>query len=115
MEAVEKDEEPDSEPLAIQDTRPNFWFGVPYDLAILFFTAFLVINTQMHSMVDGLIVVPFWIGAAIIVRRDVNGFRVFWARSRIGMYSMFDAHRWGGWSVSPMGLNDQRGSDNDAV
>jgi type IV secretory pathway VirB3-like protein len=111
------DEEADCEPLAIQDTRPNMFLGIPYDLAIIFGAAFFAIDTQLHSMVWGFSAVPFWIGAAVLVRRDVNGFRVAWVRWRIGMFSMMDAHRWDGWSVSPWPLKPgqtYRG-DDDAV
>ena len=102
------DDPPDSNPLAIPDTRPNMFLLVPYGLAVLFGVAFFAIDTQLHSLVDGFVVVPFWIGAALLVRRDVNGLRVFMVRCRLTL-TLLDAHRWGGQSVTPWPLKGKRG------
>jgi type IV secretory pathway VirB3-like protein len=98
-----EDTEPDRDVLAIPDTRPNFLLFVPYELAVLFGMLFFAIDTQMHSMVKGFIVAPFWLLAAALVRRDVNGVRVFMVRLRLAMM-LLDAHRWGGLSASPWPL-----------
>ena len=76
---------------------------IPYELAVLFGVIFFAVDTQMHSMVKGFIVVPFWVIAALLVRRDVNGVRVFMVRLRLGLM-LLDVHRWGGLSASPWRL-----------
>lgn len=94
------DEPADTDPLAIPDTRPNMLLFVPYELAVAFGTAFFAINNQTHSLKNGCIVIPFWILAALLVRRDVNGVRVFVIRVRLA-FMLLDAWRWGGLSTSP--------------
>ena len=64
---------------------------------------FFAIDTQMHSMLKGFVVVPLWLIAAALVRRDVNGVRVFMVRARLVMM-LLDSHRWGGLSASPWPL-----------
>jgi type IV secretory pathway VirB3-like protein len=94
------DQPADRDRLAIPDTRPNFLLFIPYELAVLFGMLFFAIDTQMHSMVKGFVVAPFWLLAAALVRRDVNGMRVFMVRARLGLM-LLDVHRWGGLSASP--------------
>jgi type IV secretory pathway VirB3-like protein len=94
----------DKDRLAIPDTRPQMWLAVPFELAIMFGMAFFAIDTQMHSIFKGLLVLPLWIVAALLVKRDINGVRVFMVRLRLAML-LLDAHRWGGLSASPWPLN----------
>jgi type IV secretory pathway VirB3-like protein len=98
-----EDQAADRDVLAIPDTRPNMLLFVPYELAILFGVLFFAIDTQMHSMWKGFVVVPFWLLAAALVRRDVNGVRVFMVRARLALM-LLDIHRWGGLSASPWPL-----------
>ena len=98
-----EDQPADRDKLAIPDTRPNFLLFIPYELAVLFGMLFFAIDTQMHSMVRGFVVVPFWLLAAALVRRDVNGVRVFMVRARLTLM-LLDVHRWGGLSASPWPL-----------
>ena len=100
------DDAPEKDPIATQDTRPNMFLWVPYELAMVFFIGFFAIDNKMHSIKDGFIVIPFWMLAAILVRRDVNGVRVFFVRSRL-ILLLLDQHRWGGLSTSPWPLNDE--------
>ena len=102
-----EDQPADRDVLAIPDTRPNMLLFVPYELAIGFGVLFLAIDTQMHSTVKGFIVVPFWLLAAALVRRDVNGVRVFMVRVRLAMM-LLDTNRWGGLSASPWPLKAKR-------
>jgi type IV secretory pathway VirB3-like protein len=102
-----EDQPADRDKLAIPDTRPNFLLFIPYELAILLGMLFFAIDTQMHSMVKGFIVVPFWLLAAALVRRDVNGVRVFMVRARLALM-LLDVHRWGGLSASPWPLKVKR-------
>jgi type IV secretory pathway VirB3-like protein len=90
----------DRDLLAIPDTRPNMLLFIPYELAVLFGVVFFAVDTQMHSMVKGFVVLPFWLLAAVLVKRDVNGVRVFMVRLRLAMM-LLDVHRWGGLSASP--------------
>jgi type IV secretory pathway VirB3-like protein len=101
-----EDQPADQDSLAIPDTRPQMWLFVPYELAILFGVLFFAIDTQLHSMVKGFVVLPFWITAALLVRRDVNGVRVFMIRLRL-ILMLLDAHRWGGISASPWPLKSK--------
>lgn len=98
-----EDEAPDKDKLAVPDTRPNMFLFVPYELAMLFFIGFFAINNQTHSIKNGCIVLPFWMLAALLVRRDVNGVRVFFVRLRLCLL-ILDQHRWGGLSTSPWPL-----------
>jgi type IV secretion system protein VirB3 len=98
------DQAADKDRLAVPDTRPQMFLFVPYELAILFGMAFFATDTFLHSMVDGFIVLPLWAIAALLVKRDVNGVRVFMVRFRLLML-LLDAHRWGGLSASPWPLN----------
>jgi type IV secretory pathway VirB3-like protein len=100
------DAPPDKDLLAIPDTRPNMLMFVPYELAVLFGVVFFAIDTQMHSMVKGFVVAPFWLLAAALVRRDVNGVRVFMVRARLALM-LLDVHRWGGLSASPWPLKSK--------
>ena len=94
------DEPPEKHPIAAQDTRPNFFLFVPYELGMIFCIAFFAIDTGTHTLKNGFIVAPFWILAALLVRRDVNGVRAFFVR--VYLWSLlFDQHRWGGLSTSP--------------
>lgn len=97
---------PDRDLLAIPDTRPQMFCFIPYELAILFGILFFAIDTQMHSMVKGFVVVPVWLLAAALVRRDINGVRVFMVRLRLGLM-LLDSHRWGGLSASPWPLKSK--------
>jgi type IV secretory pathway VirB3-like protein len=101
----------DKDRLAIPDTRPQMFLFVPYELAVLFGVLFFGIDTQLHSIFKGLIVLPLWIVAAVLVKRDVNGVRVFMVRLRLALL-LLDAHRWGGLSASPWPLQakDDRGA-----
>lgn len=98
-----EDQPADRDVLAIPDTRPQMFCFIPYEMAVLFGMLFFAIDTQLHSMVKGFVVVPFWLLAAALVRRDVNGVRVFMIRLRI-MLMLLDVHRWGGLSASPWPL-----------
>ena len=102
-----KDDDPDRNNLVIPDTRPNMFFFIPYDLAILFGVLFFGVDTQFHTWKYGFCVVPFWIGAALLVRRDVNGVRVFMTRLRLAM-TMLDTYRWGGQSATPWMLKGRK-------
>lgn len=101
-----EDQEPDRDVLAVPDTRPQMFLFIPYELAICFGILFFAIDTQMHSMVRGFIVVPFWLIAAALVQRDVNGVRVFMVRVRIALM-LLDIHRWGGLSASPWPIKEK--------
>jgi type IV secretory pathway VirB3-like protein len=101
-----EDQPADRDVLAIPDTRPNMLLFIPYELAVGFAMLFFAIDTQLHSMVKGFIVVPFWLVAAALVRRDVNGVRVFMVRARL-ILMLLDVHRWGGLSASPWPLKSK--------
>lgn len=105
---VLEDDPPDKDLLAKADTAPRMFLFVPIELAIIFFILFFAINTQFHSLVKGFLVVPFWIGAAILVGRDVNGVRCFMVRCRVAT-TMLDRYRWGGDSVTPWPTKGKRG------
>ena len=98
-----EDEPADHDVLAIPDTRPNMLLFIPYELAVGFGMLFFAVDTQLHSMVKGFIVAPLWLLAAALVRRDINGVRVFMVRARLTLM-LLDAHRWGGLSASPWPL-----------
>ena len=98
-----EDEPADRGVLAIPDTRPNMLLFIPYELAVTFGVILFAIDTQMHSMVKGFVVVPLWVIAAALVRRDVNGVRVFFVRARLAMM-LLDTYQWGGLSASPWPL-----------
>lgn len=97
------DEAPDKDRLAIPDTRPNMLLFVPYELAVLFGIIGVATDVQLHSLLDGAVVIPLWVLAAVLVRRDVNGVRVFFVRLRL-VTLLRDASRWGGLTVSPWPL-----------
>ena len=85
----------ETEHLSVADTRPALMFGIPMELAVVFGTAFFAIDTELHSPFWGFAVVPFWFLAAVLVRTDYNGVRVFFVWLRTSAV-MFDSHLWGG-------------------
>jgi type IV secretory pathway VirB3-like protein len=90
----------EEETLHLPLTRPNLFLMVPYGLAVMFGVAFFALDTEFHSWKLGFLVLPFWSGAAVLVRRDLNGVRVFLCRARLCL-TLLDAWRWGGPSASP--------------
>ncbi|MGH7043309.1 MAG: type IV secretion system protein VirB3 [Acetobacteraceae bacterium] len=90
----------ESEPLHVADTRPALMFGIPMELAVVFGTAFFAIDTELHTPFWGFVVLPFWFLAAVLVRTDYNGVRVFFVWLRTSAV-MFDSYLWGGASVAP--------------
>lgn len=91
----------ETELLSVADTRPALMFGIPMELAVVFGTAFFAIDTELHSPFWGFAVVPFWFLAAILVRTDYNGVRIFFLWLRTSAV-MFDSHLWGGASLAPL-------------
>jgi type IV secretory pathway VirB3-like protein len=101
------DDDPDRDSLAIPDTRPNMFLLIPYELAISFGMLFFAIDTQLHSLVKGFVVLPFWILAASLVKRDINGVRIFMIRLRL-LFLYLDVARWGGFSATPWPSTERR-------
>lgn len=91
----------ETESLSVADTRPAMMFGIPMELAVIFGTACFAIDTEFHSPFWGLAVVPFWFLAAVLVRTDYNGVRIFFVWLRTSA-AMFDSYLWGGASLAPM-------------
>lgn len=105
------EELPDKELLAKADTAPRMFLFVPSDLAIMFATAFFAINTLFHAITYGCVVFPFWMLAAVLTKRDVNGVRMFMVKWRLWLM-LFDSYRWEGFSASPWPLNVKRKTDH---
>jgi type IV secretion system protein VirB3 len=91
----------ETEPLSVADTRPALMFGIPMELAVVLGTAFFAIDTELHSPFWGFAVVPFWFLAAVLVRTDYNGVRIFFLWLRTSAV-MFDSYLWGGASLAPL-------------
>lgn len=87
--------------LHVAATRPAMLWGLPLQLAIVFFISFGVIAVVMHNMLYGAAVGPIWFSASLLVRRDYNAVRVtaLWLRTSA---SALDSHLWGGASSSPL-------------
>jgi type IV secretory pathway VirB3-like protein len=90
----------EEETLHLPLTRPNLFLMVPYGLAVAFGMAFFGIDTEFHSGKLGFLVLPFWSGAAVLVRRDLNGVRIFMVQVRLAL-TLLDTYRWGGPSAAP--------------
>ncbi|HUZ62971.1 MAG TPA: type IV secretion system protein VirB3 [Acetobacteraceae bacterium] len=99
----------EAEPLHVADTRPALMFGIPMELAVIFGSAFFAIDTELHTPFWGFAVLPFWFLAAVLVRTDYNGVRVFFVWLRTSAVT-FDSYLWGGASVAPFParLREQR-------
>ena len=100
MEDSRADVPLEEETLHLPLTRPNLFLMVPYGLAVAFGMAFFGIDTELHSWKLGFLVLPFWSGAAVLVRGDLREVRVIMFRVRLAL-TLLDAHRWGGPSEAP--------------
>ncbi len=87
--------------LHVAATRPAMLWGLPLQLAVVFFMGFGVVGVSMHNALYGLTLAPFWAAPRLLDRRDYNAVRVtgLWLRTSA---SALDSHLWGGASVSPL-------------
>ncbi len=89
------------ETLHVAATRPAMLWGLPLQLALVFFVAAGVTGVAMHNALYDVAILPPWVAARLLVRRDYNAVRVtfLWLRTSA---SALDSHLWGGASVSPL-------------
>ena len=88
-------------PLHVAATRPALLWGMPLELAAFFIICFGVITVIAHNALYGLVVVPMWWGASLLVRRDYNAIRVTFIWLLTSAFAL-DSHLWGGASISTL-------------
>lgn len=93
--------------LHVAATRPAMLWGLPLQLALVFFMAAGVTAVAMHNALYAVVVLPIWLAASLLVRRDYNAVRVtgLWL-STTG--SALDSQLWGGASTSPLPVRISR-------
>jgi type IV secretory pathway VirB3-like protein len=97
-----RDDPPERDLLAKADTQPKMFLFVPVELAIMLFTGIMAVGTVYHrffGLAGAIPGIPVWIAAAALCRRDLNGIRAFWVKSRL-ITLFLDAYRWEG-ALSP--------------
>ena len=97
---ADSDDRLESSPLSVVMTRPAMMLFIPSELAVTLGMGFFLINNLTHNLYWGCVVVPVWIVAAGLVRRDYNAVRVWFVALRL-MAPRLTAYLWGGASVSP--------------
>lgn len=89
-----------SHDLNVSLTRERVLLFVPYKLAVLLGTLMFLIGVHFHTWKIIFVIPAVWAAAAILVKDDLNAFRVFLVNLRLlGIW--LDAWRWGGPSASP--------------
>jgi type IV secretion system protein VirB3 len=100
--ANDSDESYSVDTLFLAVTRPALWFGIPIEAGVLIAMSAGIIITQFGNPLYAAVVaaVGFFI-SRIIVRRDVNAFRLLmlWGRTKV---SCRNRRFWGGSSYSPL-------------
>jgi type IV secretion system protein VirB3 len=89
-------------------TRPALWAGIPIEAAVLLLIVSACVLIQSNSPVSAAIVAAFgYAMARLIVRHDVNAFRLLflWGRTKLGNRNR---SFWGGSSYSPLPLDGLR-------
>jgi type IV secretion system protein VirB3 len=91
-------------PLFLAVTRPALWAGIPMEAAVLLLITSASVLIETNSTVyTGLVVTFGYSITRLIVRHDVNAFRLLflWGRTKFGnRNNVF----WGGSSYSPLPL-----------
>lgn len=83
-------------------TRPALWFGIPIEAAVLIIIAGSIIITQFgNPLYAAAFASVGYFVARIVVRRDVNAFRLLmlWGRTKLACPNR---RFWGGSSYSPL-------------
>ena len=96
------EEEPETEPLNVADTRPAMLLGVvPYTWGVPSIMTAVAIDMKFHALFLGPCVMgPFLFLMAVLVRRDYWMFRVFGIYCR-NLTSRYGSHLFGGASPNP--------------
>ena len=94
-------------PLHVAATRPALLCGMPLELAAFFFVSFGVITVIAHNALYGLVVVPVWWAAHLLVRRDYNAIRVTFLWLLTSACAL-DSHLWGGASISTLPIKPSK-------
>jgi type IV secretion system protein VirB3 len=95
-------------PLFLAVTRPALWAGIPIEAAVLLLITSASMLIESNSPVYAGLVVAFGYSMSrLIVRHDVNAFRLLflWGRTKLG-----NRNRgfWGGSSYTPLPLAGMR-------
>lgn len=95
--------------LHVAATRPALLWGMPLELAALFFTSGGVLAVASHNFLYAGAVIPLWWAAHLLVRRDYNAIRVtfLWLLSAA---PALDSHLWGGASIAPLPIKPSKRS-----
>ena len=91
-------------PLFLAVTRPALWAGIPIEAAVLLLIASASVLIQSNSPVyAGLVAMFGYSISRLIVRHDVNAFRLLflWGRTKLGNRNRAF---WGGSSYTPLPL-----------
>lgn len=95
-------------PLFLAVTRPALWAGIPIEAAVLLLitSASVLIETN-NPVYAGLVVAFGYSISRLIVRHDVNAFRLLflWGQTKLGSRN---AGFWGGSSYTPLPLDEIR-------
>jgi type IV secretion system protein VirB3 len=95
-------------PLFLGVTRPALWAGIPIEAAVVLLIASASVLIQTNSPVYAALVVAFgYLISRLIVRHDVNAFRLLflWGRTKFGNRNRAF---WGGSSYTPLPLAGMR-------
>lgn len=104
---------PERDTLAKADTQPKLFLFIPVELALAFIIAFFFIGSVFHIVWKHLVfIAPLWAGSAVLVRRDLNGVKVFNLKLKL-ILLFFDAYRWDG-ALSPSPSPDKSEGDRYA-
>lgn len=101
-------EPPIKDTLFLAVTRPALWAGIPIEAAVLLLIASASVLIQSNSPVYAGLVVAFGYSMSrLIVRHDVNAFRLLflWGRTKLGGRNRAF---WGGSSYTPLPLHGLR-------
>ena len=95
-------------PLFLAVTRPALWAGIPIEAAVLLLITSASVLIQSNSPVYAGLVATFGYSISrLIVRHDVNAFRLLflWGRTKLGNRNRAF---WGGSSYTPLPLDGIR-------
>src|SRR3546814_19998615 len=100
-----------SSDLFLAVTRPALWAGIPIEAAVLLLITSASVLIESNSPIYAALVVAFGYSISrLIVRHDVNAFRLLflWGRTKLGNRNRVF---WGGSRYSPLPLGGMRRSE----
>lgn len=107
---MEEDEPLTVDPLFLAVTRPAMMMGVPIEAGVSIIMVAVVILIVVGSPIYAGIVGAVLYGLArLVVRHDVNAFRLFFLWGQTKVRNSGSSKHWAGSSYTPLPLNKERG------